>query len=57
MTILAAAGLVLAFMFWPIGTVLGAIGFVIAGLCGAVIGFIIGAFIDCWRCDSCEHMT
>ena len=42
MTILAAIGLVLAFLFWPVATVLGAIGSVFAGLWGAVIGVIIG---------------
>ena len=42
MTILAAAGLVMAFMFWPIATVLGAIGSMIAGSYGIVVGVIIG---------------
>ena len=46
MTILLALGLVLAFFFFPVETVLGGIGTMIAGLPGAIIGVIIGFLIN-----------
>ena len=45
MTVLAAIGMVLAFLFFPVAMVMTAIGAMIAGLHGAIVGAIIGSLI------------
>jgi hypothetical protein len=46
MTILLALGLIVAFFFLPIEVICAMVGTVVAGLPGAIVGVIIGAFID-----------
>ena len=45
MTVLAAIGMVLAFLFFPVAMVMAATGAMIAGLHGAIVGAIIGSLI------------
>ena len=46
MTILIAMCLVIAFLMFPIEVVISLVGAAIAGLPGAIVGVIIGIFID-----------
>ena len=46
MTLLIALGLLVAFFFLPVEVICAMIGTVVAGLPGAIVGLIVGAFID-----------